>query len=441
MALSLESVGTTISAHLTDEAECLKVVESAQFDFLLRLNLLFFDQLAIPIVGILNNPSFESLISNHPALALRLFKTSETGFIRPIAFHYDNDDKVRNPLEIVEKLLTRSQRIYLSKDKLYGMANFIMEAKPETFYTGDAAFRSRYHSDLMEITAFINQEGLQAGQSNAPLLPKNSLHKLNEWLHATDAKRCNCTDAFEVINGSAILNDPRKKKEAKIVAAATWMHSIRGSMVGSLSVPSEYLPVVECFRRLGLISNATILKNVEPIEFPISVPFGAISHLPLPAILDLRDLDTFRNIRDILSRHRMSGESVSHEQIRKEIDKCRDKLLEFERRGRYRSSDGLDVWKQVVAEINKKETNDRLKIWRDRATGILVSACILTTFCKPFAYLAAFIGGGQYLLGEHIERTEKALSTSLAPETKGDIEYLPVTGDFFDRECDGSDTE
>jgi len=441
MKSSLDSVGTNISAHLTDEATSLKVVEFTQFNCLLNLNLFFFDRLAIPIIGILNNPSFEFLISKDQTSASRLFKTDATGFIRPIVFRYDSDNKKVDFQEIVNKLLKRKQRIYLSKDKLCGMANFINEAEPEPIYARDAEFRSRYHRELMEITAFINQYGLQAGQSNVPLLPKNSLRKLNEWLRVTDAKICNCTGAFEIINGSTILND-YQKKEAKIVAAATWMYSIRGSMVGSLSVPSEYLPVIECFRKLGVSSDATILKDIKPIEFPISVPFGAISHLPLSAILELRDNDTFIDIRDILSKYRMSGENVSHEMIREAIDKCRDKLLDFERRcRRFCSQEGRDIWNQIIAELNKNEINDRLKIWRDRATGIFVFTHIIGTFCEPFRHVAAFIRGGHYLLDKHIERTEKVLSTSLAPEVEDDSIYDPVKSGISKKEVDGPDAD
>lgn len=440
MAEPVSPLAVTIPCQLTDEAfNPNRLFEGAYFDILLRLHCLFFDEIALPAVGLVNNPGFFKLIDQGDRQSDRdVAAEIIRDFVRPVLF-YDDDKPQESPAgmkEVVQMMLAKGTKAYLLPEQLHKHAEFIDKhiCPSMWFDLPEPLFRSAYRDDVIAMVKSVDEHGIDLAGAGCESPARNSLRGFREWLDASSVNDARCTVYFREIERRV---GPSFQKSAKLLAASTWVFTMCDDCLRTLSLPQEYVPFASRYHDIRLAAESQDVQGMplgvgEPDDRPVGLPLHELAKLPLRCVLEIRKVSVaFAQLRASLNSFRTTKRKTSPEAIQHDINKCCEDLLHYERAFRaFLAQSEQDAYDRIIQYIRRREHVGRMKVWRSRAGSGLIPALIALCFPPPVGqYAPVFVAGGLTAFDAYVKRAEaKCDNTSLAVPATNVIKYSVRTG-------------
>jgi hypothetical protein len=178
---------TVLLTQLSDGADYLRLVTDDLFAFTLKLNILFFDQIALGSPDLLGNRRFYEFCLREPKAIERLFSPGPDGTTALCPTIWDHNKSL---VEVAEKMNAAQTITTLSSgEDLLKHARTLDALRPAFLYSPEHNYRKRY----FELTQVLLRKTLdQEDASLAPFLPsKSAAQAALEWCETIN-------DAFPV---------------------------------------------------------------------------------------------------------------------------------------------------------------------------------------------------------------------------------------------------
>ena len=395
---SHKPVNRNFFAQGTDEAYALRLIDDKSLRSLLTLNCLFFDFIAIGATDLLGNPILYRMLTEEKDAMTSLYHGSsfgEHGVLQPVII---GDHKTMT--QVAEDMI-RTNTIYrLSKRAdLENHAQLIDDAGAIHLRCSELDFRRNYYENVLEITKYLNIEGLRAWSNSQQLFPVGSLSTLLDWLinkAPNDYLRCSAIIRFA--DGNLPV---RLRRRVKMLGEAIYQYSLSQTQIAALSTPGEVAPFIDCMNNLStptssIEAHKPSRRKLGTEEIRTSLPIQEVTELPLRHLVVIRSLPAFREMRSVLADFRQGSKSVSITKVQSTVDQCTEQLLEYLGR--------TDLQRVAFVEsVRKNEKITRMKIWYDISAAV-IPLILSLTFPGGTPTILAVIASGtllgfsQYLL-------------------------------------------
>jgi hypothetical protein len=418
-----KSVNRNFFTQASDEAYALRLVDYNSLRFLFTLNCLFFDFISIGAAALLGNPVLYRMLRDEKDAMSLLYRSSSAsgyGVLQPVIMG-DHETMA----QVAESMIKANTIYQLSnRTELENHAQLIDDAGTEYLWCPELDFRLNYYENMLEISKYLNMDGLQAWSDSEQLFPVGSLSTFVDWLISVAPKDdLRCSSIYRFVDKSLPV---RLRHRVKLLAETIYQYTLSLTQMAALSTSGEVAPLIHCIRALSTLTGGA--EALEPqqrrLEFEdvrISLPLEGIAKLPLRHLIVVRDLSAFREARSVLADFRWGRKSTSATKVQRALDKCTDQLLEYVSR--------TDLQRTVfVEDLRKREKITRLKIWYDvSATAIPLMLSFLFPGGTP-KILAVIASGTLLGFSRHIKRGEAGPNT-IHPEVTGKrTVYSPARG-------------
>lgn len=346
----IEPVNTVFLSQVADGAFHLGLVSESDLEMVFKLNCLFFDHIAIGASGLLcNKLLYNYLRTEHEAIASLYQSRGASGSIlRPVLWE-ENHQSICNA---ADNMLAANTIHYLEGDAdLIDHAQRIEEMGPTYLNSSEMVFRERYKE---HVKYFVDYLARVPSSMFAVGFEPSILERLSRWLSARDAEASlRCSDLYRFaekdLAGDAV-------RAVKRLGDCLYSFSLASTLWTEFSAPQPVAPLVQIMRVLSREPGSSMpWSEVEKSqrqreEISARIPLQAILRLPLADILILRDLESFSAFRQTLSRFRAGG-VISPAGVQKQLDVCRDQLLQYAYANEVQRSNLLSELKEAGKSI------------------------------------------------------------------------------------------